>query len=135
MYRLYRYNLYIFAWLKYFWGPPVNCLISKPSHNDPSYKEVPLYFLYIIYSGLPLRLTIEVALRVDSISPNHGSIYGGTIIMITGIGFGMNSDEVEVTVAGFPCHLLDIADTNIVCQIGETANTIVITNINGTGCK
>ena len=23
------YSLYIFVWIQYFWGPPLNCLISE----------------------------------------------------------------------------------------------------------
>ena len=72
---------------------------------------------------------------VDDIYPMHGSIYGGTTITLSGVGFGSDILQVEVMVGDIPCLLKTLSDTTIVCQIGKTANTVFISNTDNTGCK
>ena len=39
------YNLLFFVWIPYFWGPPLNHLISKTTLKMNEYTEVPVYVL------------------------------------------------------------------------------------------
>ena len=53
-------------------------------------------------SGVPLTKlsSLTFFLDIESFSPSAGSIYGGTLITIRGVGFSDNPDNVKVFVAG-----------------------------------
>jgi len=77
-------------------------------------------------------LILTVGSNVTSISPNAGSIYGGTEVLITGTNFGtvFTDNPVQISTLGgvgsIDCFLSSINSTNIRCRVGEankTANT------------
>uniref|UniRef100_A0A7M5WXN7 IPT/TIG domain-containing protein n=3 Tax=Clytia hemisphaerica TaxID=252671 RepID=A0A7M5WXN7_9CNID len=58
--------------------------------------------------------------NVESISPDCGSIMGGTQLTITGKGFGSaDVSKVKVKVAGVECLIDEVTDTVIKCTTGE----------------
>ena len=94
-----------------------------------------LYFFFFFCSGtLP---HIVVVLMVQDVTPLSGSVLGGTVITITGRGFGTDNNKVDVKIGGHDCLLTKVVtNTEIVCQIAETADTEIITNLGTTGkCK
>ena len=52
---IFLYNLHIFVLIQHFWVPPLNRVISQPSYNQSSYKDVPVYqlLMYVIGYSLP----------------------------------------------------------------------------------
>ena len=56
---------------------------------------------------------------IDEVSPQVGSVDGGTVVTITGTGFDVDPTLVEVDVDGIPCEVLSVSLTQIVCQTGK----------------
>ena len=73
-------------------------------------------------SSIPLN----VGATVTNVSPKISSIYGGTVITITGTNFGTTKTDNPVSIFqnGFgntvPCHVLTTAPTQITCQVDDT---------------
>lgn len=51
-----------------------------------------------------VNTTIEYILRVTGISPQFGSLYGGTTVTITGSGFSPVLEDNKVTLGTVPGH-------------------------------
>ena len=60
---------------------------------------------------------------VTAINDTRGGTAGGTIISLTGSGFGMGSPQV--TIDGIQCVVTESSSTNIVCITGSIGRTIV----------
>ena len=60
-------------------------------------------------------------LDIDSISPNCGSINGGTLLTIAGQGFGsVPKENAIIKVSGSPCNIEEITDNAIKCRTTKT---------------
>ena len=69
---------------------------------------------------------------IHSVSPHSGSTEGGTLITITGLGFGTNVLEVEVDVDGIPCQVMSHNLTHILCWTGRPHdNNLSVANSDG----
>ncbi|KAI3358131.1 hypothetical protein L3Q82_003134 [Scortum barcoo] len=68
---------------------------------------------------LPLNFTYSVAHTpvISSISPTTGP--SGTVITLTGSGFGTDSQQVLVTINHVPCNVSSVSDTQVQCTAGE----------------
>lgn len=60
-----------------------------------------------------ISFTYEVS--VSWIKPARGSIGGGTLVTITGYGFGVTPNDSNVTIGGSVCSVLNISLTEISC--------------------
>jgi len=58
-------------------------------------------------------------LVVHSISPDTGSMEGGTLLTITGEFFGRRTEGAWVKVAGTPCKIVDVQPNQIKCVTGK----------------
>ena len=56
---------------------------------------------------------------MHSISPNTGSMEGGTLLTITGEYFGKRTKYTWVKVAGTPCKIVDVQPNQIKCVTGK----------------
>jgi hypothetical protein len=56
---------------------------------------------------------------VQSISPAHGSLAGGTLLTITGSGFNNDTSTLSVLVGGIPCQVVDASIDSISCVTGS----------------
>ena len=65
-------------------------------------------------SGLS-GLTLSYALKVTSVSPANGSVYGGTVVTVQGIGFSANPGDNLVTVAGLSCKAISSSSQQLQC--------------------
>ncbi|KAK7010427.1 fibrocystin-L, partial [Biomphalaria glabrata] len=74
---------------------------------------------------------IKYTFNVLSLSPNFGSLYGGTDLVITGNGFSLNSSQMSVAVGTHQCNIIDLTDTSIKCRIEDTGkyHTVSATGI------
>lgn len=92
-----------------------------------------LYQLSIRHKAFGLLETVGITLtvgsNVTSISPNTGSIYGGTLITITGTNFGreFTDNPVQISTLGavgsVDCYLQAIQETEIKCRLDKTNKT------------
>jgi hypothetical protein len=56
---------------------------------------------------------------IHSITPQVGSVKGGTMVTITGTGFKVSEiDEVAVDIDGIPCRVLSASSEEITCFTG-----------------
>lgn len=65
--------------------------------------------------GASGALSVRVALEINSVSPDHGSLLGGTAVTITGAGFG-TGDSFPNTVAigsDYPASICDVTFANL----------------------
>jgi len=69
-------------------------------------------------------------LYVSSISPEHGSVFGGTVLTLVGRGFSDNTSAIAVHVGGVPCNVLSSRGTNIMCR---TEASSAVHSVDNTG--
>lgn len=71
-------------------------------------------------------ITLTVGSNVTAISPTTGSIYGGTLMTITGTNFGkeFTDNPVQISTLGavgsVDCYLQAISETEIKCRLDRT---------------
>lgn len=65
----------------------------------------------------------KYVLEVTDISPRHGSIFGGTVVTVTGRGFSDNTSAVTVNIGDVPCKVLSSRSTKILCKT-EASSTV-----------
>ena len=71
---------------------------------------------------------IEYVLSLTNVSPNKGSYAGGSILTITGEGFGTVDSDVEVKVGNKNCEVLTVTDTTITCKQPSITRTVKVDN-------
>ena len=65
-------------------------------------------------------LSLSLSLSdIHSVGPHTGSRLGGTLLTVTGSGFGINQEDIEVDVDGTPCQILSQNMTHIHCWTGR----------------
>lgn len=67
-------------------------------------------------------------LSVSGISPNRGSLNGGTILTITGKGFNTNKTENIVTLGEERCGVIESSENEIKCRTPSGGRTIEVDN-------
>lgn len=92
------------------------CVHGKGCAIDAGLRSKPPQFKYI--------------LEVTDISPGHGSIFGGTILTLTGRGFSDNTSTSAVTIGDVPCKVLSSRSTKLMCK---TDTSSVTYNVDNTG--
>ncbi|XP_069076730.1 fibrocystin-L-like isoform X2 [Pleurodeles waltl] len=76
----------------------------------------------------PLKANITYILEVNSISPQHGSVYGGTKITITGSGFSTEPGINEVQLDSTPCQVTSSAAESLECIVQSRRAAHLVTN-------
>ena len=92
------------------------CVGGKGCAVDAGLRSRPPQFKYV--------------LEVTDVSPGHGSIFGGTVVTLTGRGFSDNASAIEVTVGDVPCRALSSRSTKIICKTDASSVTY---NVDNTG--
>ena len=66
------------------------------------------------------RETIDPTLTpfVTKVEPTTGSTAGGTIVTVTGGGFGTDAGSVSVTISNTECDVKTVSDSTITCETG-----------------
>ena len=60
---------------------------------------------------------VEMAPRLTAVSPQLGSLAGGTELTIQGAGFGGDAAALSVSVGGTPCKVSALTPTSIYCRV------------------
>ncbi|CAL1548484.1 unnamed protein product, partial [Lymnaea stagnalis] len=69
---------------------------------------------------------IVYTFQVTGMSPQFGSLYGGTDLFITGRGFSTKTAIMNVSVGPHKCDISEISQTSIKCRIANTGKRIDI---------
>lgn len=64
----------------------------------------------------PSAKELESVANITSISPASGSVQGGTLIAINGVGFESDDSVISVTIDGNPCTVMSASYSQITCQ-------------------
>ncbi|XP_066530272.1 fibrocystin-L-like [Hoplias malabaricus] len=80
----------------------------------------------LISSGV--NISIEYVLRVTGLSPQLGSLYGGTTVTITGSGFSSNLTDNIVTLGDTKCEVTAAWDQQLQCVTQNNQQTYTVTN-------
>uniref|UniRef100_H2Y4C5 G8 domain-containing protein n=1 Tax=Ciona savignyi TaxID=51511 RepID=H2Y4C5_CIOSA len=92
---------------------PVNVLVAETGIADLTQNNI---------SG------ITYTFQVDGISPQHGSIYGGSMLTITGSGF-VNDPSLNISIGNqAQCMVQSVSNNRVTCKVGSLAKTHLITN-------
>lgn len=58
----------------------------------------------------------------------EGSLLGGTLIKVTGTGFGTDINNVKVSVGDYGCNVTDVKETEVECQTEPASSVVAIDN-------
>ncbi|EAR93844.2 IPT/TIG domain protein (macronuclear) [Tetrahymena thermophila SB210] len=68
--------------------------------------------------------TINIRVKIDSISPNQGSNQGGVLLTINGSNFSYYSSLMQVFIGNIQCTVLTSTDTQIQCVTQPALNLV-----------
>jgi len=75
--------------------------------------------------------------RVTGVAPTRGGTGGGTLLSISGGGFGLDAAQVSVRIAGSECLIVSVVDAEITCRTGEFSRSsfkaLVSVEVGGSG--
>jgi hypothetical protein len=75
------------------------------------------YRFYLFQSTLQgVSYSISLFPSVSAVSPQVGSVGGGTVVTITGTGFSTIPEELEIFVGGLPCVVISSSLNTIQCK-------------------
>ncbi|XP_076438592.1 LOW QUALITY PROTEIN: fibrocystin-L-like [Babylonia areolata] len=125
-------------------GPPLVTVNSSTAltvltHNDTHVQvqfpplgpgSFPLALLKhgVGFADQTVDVTITVTLKVTGLTPTRGSLYGGTLVTVTGQGFGTTATRVEVKVGNRTCDVEHVTDANITCRVRDAGVKVIVTN-------
>ncbi|KAL4477461.1 hypothetical protein ABPG74_002611 [Tetrahymena malaccensis] len=68
--------------------------------------------------------TINIIVKIDSISPNQGNYKGGVLLTINGSNFSYYSSQLQVFVGSVQCTVISSSDTQIQCVTQPALNLV-----------
>ncbi|KAL4477462.1 hypothetical protein ABPG74_002612 [Tetrahymena malaccensis] len=68
--------------------------------------------------------TINIRVKIDSISPNQGNYKGGVLLTINGSNFSYYSSQVQVFVGNVQCTVISSSETQIQCVTQPALNLV-----------
>ncbi|XP_043545298.1 fibrocystin-L-like [Chiloscyllium plagiosum] len=114
------------------------CAILRWSTNNitccPPSLPPANYSIYVqTRVGKSLNASVEYVLRVTEVTPQQGSLYGGTKITISGSGFSPVPEDNIVQIGSVPCHITFASPNILKCVSDQTGRKFVITNNGSSG--
>lgn len=67
----------------------------------------------------PFQYSLLSTATVATLTPDVGSSLGGTLLTLTGSGFGTTLAGVQVVINGIPCAVSAVTDSSVVCTTGQ----------------
>ncbi|XP_071793632.1 fibrocystin-L-like isoform X1 [Asterias amurensis] len=89
----------------------INCTIPA---NSPGVYYIELTVIDQGFASVGIQFKYE--LEVSGMFPDQGSFQGGTVVTLTGVGFGSNASEVAVSMDDFACDITSVANDEIICE-------------------
>ena len=71
---------------------------------------------------------LEYILTVDSVYPGKGSVLGGTVLTLTGSGFGQNTSVIHVRVGNKKCDVFSATNEEVKCKTTAATNVFSVDN-------
>ncbi|XP_076865903.1 fibrocystin-L-like isoform X2 [Brachyhypopomus gauderio] len=105
-----KVNIRVFGVFEVIYSP----LSFKYTHQQT--PEITSVVFEVIYSPLSFNYTHQQTPEITSVSPDTGP--SGTVITVSGTGFGSDAGLVLLTIAGVSCDVSSIMDTEVQCTVG-----------------
>ena len=67
-------------------------------------------------------------LAVNNVYPKHGSVLGGTILTLEGLGFLQNASKMHVSVGKTKCDVISSSRDQLKCKTNRATNVFVVDN-------
>ncbi|XP_077349351.1 fibrocystin-L [Lithobates pipiens] len=80
------------------------------------------------YAVSSAEVSIKYILNVNRISPEYGSVYGGSHVTLRGSGFSSNPQDIHVQIGSLPCNVSVSSDSELTCVIQGPGNVFTVTN-------
>lgn len=96
--------------------------VKFPGAYSGAYRLRPVSVTYGRLDDVNMALTVKS--EVISISPNTGSIYGGTLVTIEGINFSDDPYDNPVKIGNTYCLVQTTSSTTITCRISNTVEEV-----------
>ena len=77
----------------------------------------------IIADSQSIYPVLFIAATATSISPSSGSLFGGTLVTISGSGFSYLSSHLDVQIGGAPCHIVSSSFSVIQCITSDSTTS------------
>lgn len=71
---------------------------------------------------------LEYVLAVNRVSPNQGSVLGGTVVRLEGTGFVQNASKMHVSIGGKKCDIISSTSNTIKCRASPATKTFNVDN-------
>lgn len=89
---------------------------SMPAGSVPvMVKIVPAGYAQLASPYTRAEFVFSQMLMLQSISPTSGSAHGGTLLSLSGYGFGSDNTTNRVLVDGLPCEIATASNSDITC--------------------
>ncbi|XP_068431576.1 PKHD1 like 1, tandem duplicate 1 [Clinocottus analis] len=75
-----------------------------------------------------VNATIEYILEIYSVSPQLGSLMGGTALTVSGSGFSNKTSDNKVSIGGAECEVTTASQNELQCVLRSEEKTHVVTN-------
>ena len=94
-------------------------------------SDVPVYILtgagYAIgaspHTGASFRF--QQFLQLFQIMPKNGSFFGGSVVNITGAGFGPSRETNQATVGKVPCEIFEASHDHVLCYVPPARSELI----------
>ena len=86
------------------------------------------------HDGRGTKYQVQYYPVVNEMSPQEGSLAGGTEVTIRGHGFSMDEADIDITLGGSPCAVVTSTLEEIVCVTGPAAEFSCATGSGVTEC-
>lgn len=93
-------------------------LFIDSSSNDQTCSVTVNYEEETVTTSSQVSYQNALTAALEIITPNRGTILGGTTVVFTGTGFGTTSSSVTVTIDDINCVVSTVTDTSITCVTG-----------------
>uniref|UniRef100_W5KUJ5 PKHD1 like 1, tandem duplicate 2 n=1 Tax=Astyanax mexicanus TaxID=7994 RepID=W5KUJ5_ASTMX len=94
----------------------VQCVTRASTENV---VQVSIQVLGVRYPSLSYNYSREQTPKITSVSPTTGP--GGTVITVSGSGFGSDPGLVSVNIDGVWCNVTSVSDSALQCIVGDHA--------------
>ncbi|XP_013405337.2 fibrocystin-L [Lingula anatina] len=90
--------------------------------------------IYVGSTGCADMMTNNIAdigyvLNMTDVQPRRGSVYGGTKLILQGVGFSSVPENNKVMVGSHRCLVSESTSSNLTCTVENTAITHTVTNV------
>ncbi|XP_071792804.1 fibrocystin-L-like isoform X2 [Asterias amurensis] len=75
-----------------------------------------------------VEIQFKYELEVTGMFPDQGSSQGGTVVTLTGAGFGSNASDVTVSMDDYACVITSVADDEIKCEMTTSGRVHHVNN-------